>query len=387
MMEFQLTIIAVGILGLFLGWGLSRLLGNKKQKSSDFSPEGSSYLKGLNYMIAQQPDKAIAEFTKLVRLQPDTVEIYMSLGNLFREQGEVERAIRLHQSIILRPNLEQHIRCQALLDLGKDYQKAGLIDRAISTYREVISQQSENLVAYQQLEKLYEEERDWEQAYMAQRKVLRLTKSKDQSILAHLQVQIGRAFYERGDVKEALKRLKTALDLDEGCSEAHLYLGDLYQFQGKLKTAVSTWEAMVKAGLNFSFLAYGKLEEAYLAQYKYDKIRKIYEGVLAEKPADVRTRLALAKYYQRLGNLAQAQEEVKQALKIKPKNHVVRQYLLELMVIDGEGNMQEDYQQTFGEFRLEDIPCRCEKCGFKVGDSPWYCPRCREWDTFIDSLA
>jgi lipopolysaccharide biosynthesis regulator YciM len=388
-MTIQLIIllIAAGTIGLFLGWGLSNRVRDKTQNKPDLTGESKSYLKGLNYMIARQPDKAIAEFTKLVKLHPDTVEIYLSLGNLFREQGDMERAIRLHQSIILRPNLEQQIKRQALLDLGLDYQKAGLIDRSISTYREIISQQPEHLLAHQQLEKLYEEEKDWEQAYMAQRKILRLTRSKDQSILAHLQVQLGRVSYEQGQIKESLKRLKTAIDLDPSCSEAHLFLGDIYLAQGKLRSAISVWEGIIQAGLSFSCLAYAQLEEAYLAQNKYDHIKTIYEGVLAKNPADIRTRLALAKYYQRLGRLENAREEVKRALKHQPQSNTVKLYLLELMMCEAGGKIPEEYRYLFGEFRLESIPYQCEKCGYHTTDTLWKCPRCREWDTFTDSLS
>jgi lipopolysaccharide biosynthesis regulator YciM len=387
-MELQpVLLIAVGILGLLLGFGLAYLRGNMGQRKTGVSPESKSYLKGLNYMIAHQPDKAIAEFTKLARLHPEIVEMYLSLGNLFREQGELERAIRLHQSIILRPNLDQATRCQALVDLGLDYQKAGFVDRAITAYREVISRQPDHLTAYRQLEQLYEEEKDWEQAYMTQRKILRLTKSKDQSILAHLQVQMGRAYHEKGKVKEALKRLKTAIDLDRDCTEAYLYLGDIYFAQGKLKSAISAWEEMIESGLSFSHLAYSKLQEAYLAQNQYDKIRRIYERVLSENPADVRTRLALARYYQRLGELELAQEEIKQASQHQPHNQALRQYLLQLMISVGGGKTLEEYQQIFGQLKLEDIPYHCEKCGYQTADSPWKCPQCREWDTFTDPLA
>lgn len=371
---------------MLLGWALARL-GSDKEQKAESQGESKGYLKGLNYMIARQPDKAITEFTKLARLYPDAVETYLSLGNLYREQGEAERAIRLHQSIILRPDLDQSTKCQALLDLGLDYQKAGLLDRAINTYREVITKQPDHLVAYQQLERLYEEARDWSQAYMTQRRILRLTKSKDKNILAHLQVQIGRVYYEQEKVGEALKRLKTATELDKGCSEAYLYQGDIYLAQGKLKQAISIWEEMIESGLDFCCLAYTKLEEAYFAQNQYDKIKGIFDKVLRKNPADVRTRLALAKYYQRMGNQQQAYEEIKQVIMLHPQNQLVKQYVLQLVVSTDDGKMREEYQQIFGEFKLDDIPCQCEKCGHQTVDSPWKCPRCREWNTFIDPLS
>ncbi len=238
-----ILLIALGISGIVLSFILLYKDKPKNKRKDKAQPwENENYLKGLNYLITQQPNKAIIEFTKLAKLNPDIVEVYMSLGNLYREQGEVERAIRLHQGIILRPNLDKQTICQARLCLGLDYQKAGLIDRAINTYRDIISEDSGHIPAHNQLQMLYEEENNWEHAYMTQRKILRLTKSKDQSILAFLQVQIGKDFYQKGDIKEALRRLKTAIQLDKKCSLAYLFLGDIRLAQEKFKSAVSVWE-------------------------------------------------------------------------------------------------------------------------------------------------
>ncbi len=110
------------------------------------------------------------------------------------------------------------------------------------------------------------------------------------------------------------------------------------------------------------------------------------EKVLAKHPSDVRTRLALAQYYQRLGKSELAHEEIKLVAKREPQNQLVKQYLLQLMISTDGGNMPAEYQQIFGQLKLTDIPFQCEKCGHQTVDSPWKCPRCREWDTFSDPL-
>jgi len=222
---------------------------------------------------------------------------------------------------------------------------------------------------------------------MVQRKILRLTKSRDKRHLAHIQVQLGRSYYAKGEVKPALKRLKTALYLDKQCTEAYLFLGDIYYEQGQTQKAVSVWEDMIKRGVSFSALAYRRLEEAYLTQNRYDKIKQIYQEVLRNNPADVRTHLALAKYHEQQGKLDLAQAQLKEALKYHPQSLPVRQYLLQLLISSQSQKLAQEYRGLFGEFKLEALAFSCTKCGYETLDSPWKCPRCQEWDTFEDPLA
>ena len=94
-------------------------------------------------------DKAIAELTKAARINTDTVEIYQSLGNLFREKGEIDRAIKIHQNIVARDNIDDSARVDALMDLGIDYRKAGIFDQAIATFLQVIEQQPNRVDAHE----------------------------------------------------------------------------------------------------------------------------------------------------------------------------------------------------------------------------------------------
>jgi len=383
--EVVLFIIALG-LGFSLGWYIFVYRGGRKKERLASFWQSRAYVKGVNYMLANQPDEAIAELTKAVKLNPETAEIYLSLGNLFREKGEVERAIRIHQSIIIRPTLEEEVRIQALLALGQDYQKAGFLDRAIQTYREVIQRDAKNLLAHRQLEKLYEEERNWEQAYATWRKIQRLTKSKDNRVLANLQVELAKDFHQRGEVKQALRQLKTAIYLDSGCTRAYLCQGEIYQGMGKLRQAVEVWEQAVKKHLRFCQLLYRRLEEAYLAQGCYGQIANLFRRVLEQHPDDVRTHLALSEFYRRQGELDAALEEIRVALGYVPENNLLRQLYLQLICEAKDKAAAKEASQLLGEIAWEQIPYRCSICGYETTDSPWKCIRCREWDTFEDSL-
>ena len=129
--------------------------------NSGISPE---YFKGINYLLDEQPDKAIDVFIRLLEVNSDTVETHLALANLFRRRGETDRAIRIHQNLIARPALPPIQRSSVLFELGMDYMHAGLLDRAEELFLELISTKLETTPAHQQLLKIYQQEKSWEQA-------------------------------------------------------------------------------------------------------------------------------------------------------------------------------------------------------------------------------
>jgi len=143
------------------GWWVARhteLVSQARKKSS----LTSDYFKGLNYLVNEQPDKAIEVFIRVVEVDSETIETHLALGSLFRRRGEVDRAIRIHQNLIARPSLNREQRTQALLELGQDYMNAGLLDRAESLFLELVELDAHTVRALQLLADIYEQEKDWQ---------------------------------------------------------------------------------------------------------------------------------------------------------------------------------------------------------------------------------
>src|SRR5215216_224301 len=111
-----------------LGWLAARI--DIKQLISESRTLPMSYFRGLNFLLNEQPDKAIEAFIEVVKVDPQTVELHFALGSLFRRRGELERAIRMHQNLAERTDLQQDQKLAALFELAQDYLKAGLLDRA-----------------------------------------------------------------------------------------------------------------------------------------------------------------------------------------------------------------------------------------------------------------
>jgi len=388
-MQYEVLIISFSLAVFFIGLGmlLKSLERTQEKGRAIIRKDSTVYLRSLNYVIDNQPDKAIAELRKAVQLNSDTVEVYLNLGRLFREQGKLEKAIRIHQSIILRPSLPREFRILSLMNLGADYKKAGLWERAVETFKEAIKIDPNNLDAHIGLEKLYEEEKNWEESYIIQQKILKLSKSSDKSALAFIQVKLGEEYLQEGDVKQALKRFHTAIHLDETCTPAYLYCGDIYFEKEKLDKAQEIWEKMINLGLCFSFLGYIRLEKLAVKLQNDALLESICNSVLRERPHDVRTRIAFANYYHKTNQFSKAIEQIDAILRFKPHLAEIHKYIIDLILDDDKKEKKlGKYRNLLMGINIPNAQYICEKCGYASNEIMWHCPQCREWNTFLDNL-
>ncbi len=199
------VLIAILLVGLLLGWLLGRSGAGKSGGAGVVKPAARSasddaFLKGITHLMADHTDQAIEEFTRAVTLNSNTVETYVVLGNLFRQKGEIERAVRIRQSIIARPNLTQPVRLQALYDLGLDYRKGGLFNRAVESFQEVLNADPSHTEANRELITLYEEMREWEKAFEALRRQDKLTGQDSRAVLAHYKTESGKEYVNAGQL-------------------------------------------------------------------------------------------------------------------------------------------------------------------------------------------
>jgi len=170
----------------------------------------SDYFKGINYLLNEQPDKAIEVFIKVLEVDQETVETHLALGNLYRRRGEVDRAIRIHQNLVARNTLSPEQRYEALLELGQDYLSAGLLDRAENLFKELAEASHYRVQALRQLIDIYEQEKDWDQAISCARQLERATGNQLGPVIAHYQCEQAEQLRERKEYKSALKLLGKA---------------------------------------------------------------------------------------------------------------------------------------------------------------------------------
>ena len=342
------------------------------------------YTQGLHYLANGQLDAAVHELAKVLREHPEAVEVQQVMSHLYREVGQVERAIELHRSLLARTDLTRAERAHALASLGTDYRKAGFLDRAARAYSEALDVDARNLHALEGQQKLFEEQRQWRDAYEAQTRIARLRKSDDGLILAFLQTEIGHDAARAGRWDEAEAAFRTALSLDRRAFAAYLALAELWLERDALRAA-SILESAIAAVPERAYLALPPLEAAYAASGEPSRFVALCERLIEQAPREWRARLALARHVRSDGRPGEALGLLLRALEANPHVLLVNLEVWRTLRELGQlGPEEQRYVQTVEQSALYVDPHICTACRYRTDDMLWRCPHCHEWNTFVE---
>ena len=373
-----LALVLAFTAGLLLGF---LLMHRRARRTTSLAREGDrAFFKGVQHILSNDHDQAIEQFTKAVQVNSETIETYVALGNLYRSKGDIDRAIRIRRNIILRPQIDEAQRTQALFDLGLDYRKGGFLDRALETFSQVLQKTPSNLAALEEVEKIYEDLKDWENAFHTRQRIAKLAEGDHGHILAHHKTEEGKAWFDQGDTSKAVNCYKKALSMDASCVDAYLHLGDAYQKRDDMKKAIATWKKIVAKAPAFTFLAYGRLEGVY-SRIRNLKPVEDFLKECAETNDDAFTRLALAQYLHKRGDPDGAVRELEKALTLDPAFFEARA-LLGRILIEQERveDVLEAYRHLLDHLGVSRLEFQCTYCGYRPADLQWQCPQCRRWD-------
>ena len=379
-----LAVLLAAIAGLLAGraWAAARRRGDSRDRPPyRVSPH---YTQGLHYVAAGQRELAISELTKIAREDPEALEILQILGNLLREAGQVEKAIQVHQGLLARSDLTRAERSYALASLGTDFRKAGFLDRATRTFEEVLEVDPKSIHALVGMQKLHEDQRQWQEAYTVQTRLSRLRKTEDSLVLGHLQAEMGREALQAGRIEAAEEAFRTALSLDRRVFPAHLGLADC-QAGRDPRQAAAILEDAVEAAPERAYLAFDRLARAYADSGEPSRFVSLCERTIRQDPRDWRARLALARHLGREGRHEEAFGLLLRAVEANPQvllPHLEMWRTLRAMGMDAE--VVDRYIATAEESAFYRDPHVCTACRYRADDMLWRCPHCHEWNTFVE---
>ena len=377
-MEWFVWIFPLLLITLIIGFFFGRRFSPKDIQEAKESK--IAFLTGFRYLLSKESDRAIEAFMKAVRLDTETVETYFALASLFRDKGEIERAISIHQSIITRPRLDEAIRLQALYDLALDYKKAGLFDRAIDVFKEVIRRNPQKKEAYLELANVYQVLKDWAAAYTVIQRLDKITGEDHSIVLAHFQTEIGKKL-QMEDKRRAEDAFKKAIKINKKCIDAYLHLGDLYFEQKNIKKALSIWEEVIKISPEYSFLVYSRLEKI-ISEIKEERVfRKFIQNLEKKRERDIYSALFISKYYLGGKNLEKAEAFVNEVLQKAPTSVGARQLLSQIFLEKGEVQKAISLLTQISQNLLPQKSYQCSQCGYEATKLSWWCPQCQRWDT------
>jgi lipopolysaccharide biosynthesis regulator YciM len=367
-------------IAVYFGWWLAknydRSLNRKKNRSFN-----DQYFQGLNYLLNEQPDKAIQVFLELAEVNQDTVETHLALGSLFRRRGEVDRAIRFHQNIIAKSDLRPEQRTQALLELGEDYMRAGLLDRAELLFSELIESDAQTPLALRNLLEIYQQEKDWQKALVQAERLEQVDSAHYGGMMAQFSCELAEQAVAEGQTEQARKYLRQARRHDPQSIRSRLIWARICASESDFETSLSAFEEI--AGLNPQYIPdliqpYVDIaQQAGLEERAHSNLRKwadSYQGIsLVLKLTD----LLMAEQ-----GPAEAAQFLAESLNAKPSVRGLDR-LFELRAAGHlPADSSDDILKAVSTRLLARQPnYRCSHCGFSGQTHHWQCPSCRHWDT------
>lgn len=379
-MWLQLTALLLPVAAT-TGW----LFGRNERRSKIVRPQTAAqwhhdYFIGLNYLINEQPDKAIDIFIKLLEVDTDTVETHLALGSLFRRRGEVDRAIRIHQNLIARPQLDRHHRIQALSELGQDYLRAGVLDRAERLFLEVLSLSAQDKTSLQFLLHIYQQEKDWAKAIGVADKLESISKTAMSPVIAHYNCELAEFSVQNGEFNEAKNYLKKALSISPNCVRASLLFGQLELNLGLPKEALKHFQRVEFQDVSYISEIVAPVMQCY-QQLEQEQKGIDYLQSLLTKHTPIAIVIAIANFYQKKSGLKTAIDFMTEQIKLKPSLRGLS-YLVGLYCNNSHGDTKEKLLmlQNYMILLLSDKPVyRCMQCGFSAKTIFWLCPSCLHW--------
>ena len=351
--------------------------------------ESPHYILGLNFLVANQIDLAIEELTHAASLDANALEVHMILGNLFREKGQVGKAITIHQSLLQRQKLSRVEHAYVLLCLGLDYRRGGFVDRALDAFNDVLRLDPENAYALENIQKLHEEQHQWTEAYDTRQRLTNLaaidSRPQSQSILAFLENEIGHEAARRGDHVEAVRRYQSAIELDPRAVPAYLNLGDLRLAQGKESEAATIWNSMVEMAPDRAYLAFERLEAQAVRAGAPQRFTDLCRRLIAENPQDWRARLALSRQLVAAGQTSEALELMFAALVQNPHSLRIHQSIWQTFgLLENPQALVDRYRDITEHAVFYLDPHVCMRCRYRSTELLGPGPHCHDWNTFVE---
>jgi len=366
------------------GWIAAKRSSCKKRKQDDCAPFlADRYIQGLNYLLNEQQDKALEIFIEMVEVDSSTVETHLVLGSLFRRRGEVDRAIRIHQNLIARPSLEKAQKIMALLELGKDYMKAGLLDRAEGVFNELIILGPDSSEPYRLLREIYVQESEWDKAIETSRQFERFSKESQSELISQYYCELAEKELSQGSVEPAMAHAKKARGLDKESVRASLILADCARQKQDYKAAIQSLSLVMQQNPTFFPVILPVVKDVYHQLGKQDELaqfllnaEKTYDG-----PSLIREQTNFLIQKKKVSEAREILDEVFTERKFTPE--LIQSYASILSLEHSESLPGPLFKviDTMAELGQDDFSYRCQKCGFEAMSLFWQCPSCHGWNT------
>jgi len=373
-------IISIIVLGFMLLW---LIFGRKK---SSGKPKSALYTQALDHIIRRDYESAIKELKAIVKEDTNHIDAYIKLGNLLRETGQIKAAVKIHQGLLYRQDINKTQKLEIMRNLVDDYIDLDEKGIALSVALNVLDVDKRNMWALEKIWHLYCDLKKWAKASEYMEKILRYQKKSNSRILAIYKVQEGLEKFEAGNCHDARLIFRKAMKIDPGCEAPLFYMAESYVKDRRELDAVEWWVKFAEAAPEKAWVVFNPLQKVLFNLGNFGKIEDFYLNILKNKQDDVRTITALANYYERKGDLQKASNLVEDLIENNPNSTIAKIAYCKLLVsLKREKEVGDILNDIL--YRFDSIgQVRCSNCGHQVQDILWICPVCGTEDSFLNQL-
>lgn len=370
--------------GLFVvaaaaGWAFARFGGSREREETK-APISADYLRGLNLVLDRQTDEALELFVRMAKVDSDTLETHFALGHLFRRRGEVDRAIRVHQNLLARPNLNETQRHQALFSLAEDYLGAGLYDRAEKLFLQLTESPTIAARALENLINIYERESEWMQAIEAHRK-LEVLNGEKSSRGGQYYCELAELARVQGNFELARQYLKNSIRGGSGALRGILIRAAIAKDQGNYPEALRLYEQIIERDCRFMAEVLGSLLECHKKNSSIKELEKYLEQLLKREPS-LQQDVAYAAV---IGNFTEPDIVTRCMESFILRNDLLKSLVDVKAVMSNDPKIRHEYTGRIAG-ALRDLSANsarylCTNCGYSSQNFIWHCPSCKGWET------
>jgi len=370
--------------GLFLllaaaGWAMGRF--GERDEEEQAPPLNIDYLKGLNFLLNEQTDQALEHFLHMVRVDDKTIETHFALGSLFRRRGEVDRAIRIHQNIIARPDLASEQRDQALYSLAKDYLAAGLLDRAEDLFAKLATGSRYQVQSLENLLRIYEQEREWEKAIDAGRRLEVLSGRSIALQTAHYYCELAETAVDDQDFGAARGFVKKAQAGRPRTMRGALTRAHIARDTDDDKTALKLYHRIIDENTYLIAEALPEMVSIYRRAEAVPQLEKALKDLLAKHP-ERRSLVAYTAIVNDVGGIDVIDDCVEQYMLNEP---TLGEFVEMQRQAEGDSGSHDSaltkVRGALSKLARSTPRYQCQECGFSSQRLLWQCPSCRSWET------
>jgi len=362
--------IAIGFL-----WLLFRSSQTHKRQQSTLSSE---YFKGLNYLLNDEQGKALDIFVKLVESNWDTIDTHFALGKIYRKNGEMDKAIKIHQGLIARPSLPEQYRSKILLELGYDYLGAGWFDRAEGLFKEVLIQDKKSKEARHNLILIYQQEKDWYKAIEIALDLFAENPAVTGPMIAHYYCELADIAKTKGDITQLENNAHKALKYDAACVRASILLADQAKAAGNYEKAIKLYESIEKQDAESIILVIDSMLECYA---NLSSENKLYEYLLdlQKRHENLFLQTVIVSVLEKSQGKQAAIDYLSDKIKHQPSLAGIQKLVSYKEAEIEADKIFSDLDKAISVMQKDSVEYRCQKCGFSSNTHYWLCPSCNHW--------